>query len=59
MSRTRRRRDSGTTRNLLVALEEALDEVGMHVDSLLGEWLIPATDGKHQLLISYIARKLT
>lgn len=47
MNRNRRRRDSGTTKNLLVALEEALDEVGMHVDSLLGEWLLATDNGKY------------
>lgn len=59
INRNRRRRDSGTTRNLLVALEEALDEVGMHVDSLLGEWLIPAVNGKHFILSNEVARRLT
>lgn len=46
MVRNRRRRDSGTARTLLEELQESLDEVGMHVDSVLDEWLIPDTDGK-------------
>lgn len=49
MIRNRRRRDSGTARALLEELQESLDEIGIHVDAVLDEWLVPAADGKHSV----------
>lgn len=42
LDKNRRRRDTGTTKNLRVELQEALDEIGLNVDAILDEWLIPA-----------------
>lgn len=52
MTRNRRRRDTGTTKNLRVELQEALDEIGMHVDAILDEWLIPADNGTPLLCLT-------
>lgn len=47
--RNKRRRDSGTIKNLKDELQESLDEVSVHVDALLDEWLMGAEDGKASL----------
>lgn len=48
VTRNRRRRDTGTTKNLRAELQEALDEIGLNVDAILDEWLIPGDNGMHQ-----------
>lgn len=43
----KRRRDSGTLKNLLAELQEALDGVSVHIDAVLYDWLISGQNGKH------------
>ncbi|PYH99387.1 nuclear pore complex protein An-Nup84 [Aspergillus ellipticus CBS 707.79] len=38
--RNRRRRDSGTLKDMREELQEALDETSLHVDIMLDEWLV-------------------
>jgi len=59
MIRNRRRRDTGTTKNLRAELQEALDEIGLNVDAILDEWLIPADNGMRQALPLKLNTRLT
>lgn len=44
---SKRRRDSGTIKNLLAELQDALDGVSVHIDAVLYDWLISGQNGKH------------
>ncbi|KAI9038731.1 nucleoporin Nup84/Nup107 family protein [Aspergillus affinis] len=45
IDKTKHRRDSGTIHDLREALQEALDEIAVHVDAVLDEWLTIAANG--------------
>lgn len=49
---SKRRRDSGTIKNLLAELQDALDGVSVHIDAVLYDWLISGQSGKHFALMS-------
>ncbi|PWY89794.1 nuclear pore complex protein An-Nup84 [Aspergillus heteromorphus CBS 117.55] len=40
LEKTKRRRDSGTIKDLRVELQGALDETSLHIDAMLDEWLV-------------------
>ncbi|THC96345.1 hypothetical protein EYZ11_004160 [Aspergillus tanneri] len=40
LDKNRRRRDSGTIQDLQEELQEALDDIAVHIDAVLDEWLI-------------------
>lgn len=46
ISRSRRRRDSGAIKDLRDELQYTLDEISVHVDAVLDEWLTAPADGK-------------
>ncbi|KAL5336919.1 107-domain-containing protein [Aspergillus crustosus] len=46
IDRNKRRRDSGTLKNLIDELQYALDSVNAHIDQLLYDWLINPEDEK-------------
>ncbi|KAF5854945.1 Nucleoporin nup84 [Aspergillus alliaceus] len=52
----KRRRDTGTVKHLKDDLQEALDEVSVHVDALLDEWLMGAEDGTEQAELEEIRK---
>ena len=43
--RPRHRRDSGAIKDLRGELQDALDEIGMHIDAMLDDWLIVGENG--------------
>ncbi|EAW07749.1 nucleoporin Nup84/Nup107 family protein [Aspergillus clavatus NRRL 1] len=44
IDKNKRRRDSGAIKDLRDELQERLDEIGVHVDAVLDEWLSTAAD---------------
>ncbi|KAF9890267.1 Nucleoporin nup84 [Aspergillus nanangensis] len=48
IDKNKRRRDSGTIKNLRLELQEALDDIAVHVDAVLDEWLVVAEDEGEQ-----------
>lgn len=59
--RNKRRRDSGAMKDLRNELQDSLDEIAIHVDAVLDEWLAVADNGKPHLLIrcsQYLANGL-
>jgi hypothetical protein len=45
-SSNKRRRDSGAIKDLRNELQDTLDEIAIHVDAVLDEWLVVADNGK-------------
>ncbi|KAL4925837.1 nucleoporin Nup84/Nup107 family protein [Aspergillus undulatus] len=45
---TKRRRDSGTVKNLVEELQDALDGVSLHIDAVLYDWLVSAQNESEQ-----------
>jgi nuclear pore complex protein Nup107 len=58
MFRSKRRRDSGAIKDLRDELQYTLDEISMHVDAVLDEWLTAPADGKF-VSIGWSAGSLT
>ncbi|KAE8325534.1 107-domain-containing protein [Aspergillus sergii] len=56
LDKNKRRRDSGTIKNLKDELQESLDEVSIHVDALLDEWLMGAEDETEQAELEEIRK---
>ncbi|GMG28167.1 unnamed protein product [Aspergillus oryzae var. brunneus] len=56
LDKNKRRRDSGTIKNLKDELQESLDEVSVHVDALLDEWLMGAEDETEQAELEEIRK---
>ncbi|KAL4790198.1 107-domain-containing protein, partial [Aspergillus venezuelensis] len=54
LDNTKRRRDSGTLKNLVEELQDALDGVSIHIDAVLYDWLIGAQNPTEQAEIEEI-----